>query len=397
MTPLNAIKNYRLNHSEDTEYREYMSLYDWTDSEDLKIILSTLQHEFLSNFELMNQRLPTGDYTAHFWADPSRNLLNAIAKSDKVLGMLSNSEFAIKIVDAYVPIVEKCKNFLVSSGGSEIPENMSKIFIDKVDPFFEKVNNFIVPRNEHASVNVKLIGEGSYAKVLKYHDAFYNHEFALKRGLSDLTDKECRRFKREFEILNELSHPNIVDVYRFDDRKCEYTMEFCDLTIEKYIKLNNQKLSQSKRLKLVREICSAFQYIHNKNLLHRDIALNNVLIKSFENDVVAKVSDFGLVKQKDSDLTSQNTEFKGSLNDPSLQVVGFVKYSMPHEIFALTRLLYFIMTGKTVLDKSKYPEMSEFLTVGTNSDINARPKNVTELYNILLKCSKGAKQNDRTR
>lgn len=85
--------------------------------------------------------------------------------------------------------------------------------------------------------------------------------------------------------------------------------------------------------------------------LHRDISPENILIKEYEDTLVIKISDFGLVKIPDSELTTIHTEFKGRFNDPELIVVGFDTYGILHETYALTRIIYYIMTGKTNTEK----------------------------------------------
>lgn len=60
---------------------------------------------------------------------------------------------------------------------------------------------------------------------------------------------------------------------------------------------------------------------------------------------------FGLAKIPDSNLTSVNSEIKGSLNDVSdLLKCGFEQYSMIYETYALCRLISFIMTGRNKID-----------------------------------------------
>jgi eukaryotic-like serine/threonine-protein kinase len=66
---------------------------------------------------------------------------------------------------------------------------------------------------------LRMIGEGSYAKVFRYRDEFYNKYFVLKRAKNDLDDKELERFKREFDVMNELKSPYVLEVYRYDDKK----------------------------------------------------------------------------------------------------------------------------------------------------------------------------------
>lgn len=60
--------------------------------------------------------------------------------------------------------------------------------------------------------------------------------------------------------------------------------------------------------------------------------------------IVVKVSDFGLIKEKDSDLTSTDTELKGTIKDDTL--VDFKKYNVKNEIYAVGVILSYIFTGK---------------------------------------------------
>ena len=130
-------------------------------------------------------------------------------------------------------------------------------------------------------------------------------------------------------------------------------MECMDETIYKFIQQNNGQLSLSSRKKIIAQICKGFSYIHSKNLLHRDISLTNVFIKHYDDVDVVKIGDFGLVKIPESNLTSLQSEIKGSLNDPDLVNVGFGNYEIRHETFALTRLCYFILTGRTNIERQK--------------------------------------------
>jgi serine/threonine-protein kinase len=135
----------------------------------------------------------------------------------------------------------------------------------------------------------------------------------------------------------------------------------------------------SQRKGLANQIIRAFQYIHAKGLLHRDVSPKNILLKLYDDVPVVKVADFGLVKIPDSSLTTVNTEFKGYFNDPALVVDGFHSYSVLHETYALTRLLYFIMTGKTNTEKIKDSNLKMFVEKGLSSDKKQRFQTVLEL------------------
>jgi serine/threonine-protein kinase len=178
-----------------------------------------------------------------------------------------------------------------------------------------------------------------------------------------------------------LNSPYIVEVFGYIEKKKEYTMEFMDISLHNYIMANNTKLSFLERKKIVNQIIKAFSYIHSKQLLHRDISPTNILLKLYDDVIVVKISDFGLVKLPESNLTSANTEFKGCFNDPNLSVEGFDKYEIVHETYALTRLLYFVMTGKTTIDidKIKNSNLKDFICKGLNSNKDQRFKSIDEL------------------
>lgn len=123
----------------------------------------------------------------------------------------------------------------------------------------------------------------------------------------------------------------------------------------------------------------AFNYLHSKNILHRDISPKNVLLKIYEDTIVVKIADFGLVKIPNSTLTSENTDLKGYFNDPALVIEGFSNYSIEHETYALTRLVGYILTGKINLDKVKDEKISLFINKGLNTDKTIRYSNVNEI------------------
>ena len=127
------------------------------------------------------------------------------------------------------------------------------------------------------------------------------------------------------------------------------------------------------------QLFKAFSYIHRKGYLHRDISLTNVLLKKYDEVIIVKISDFGLVKEKNSNLTSTDSDVKGSLNDSNLAIVGFKNYSIEYETYALTRVIYFVMTGKTNLEKNINEKLKEFVLKGTNHNIDSRFKSINEM------------------
>ena len=68
------------------------------------------------------------------------------------------------------------------------------------------------------------------------------------------------------------------------------------------------------------------------------------------------------------------------MNDSNLAVIGFKNYSIEYETYALTRLILFVMTGKTNIEKIRDNNIRNFVLKGTNGDINKRYKNVDEMF-----------------
>ena len=103
------------------------------------------------------------------------------------------------------------------------------------------------------------------------------------------------------------------------------------------------------------------------------------ILSFFMNSDIIKISDFGLVKEKDSNLTSTDSDIKGSLNDSNLAVIGFKNYSIEYETYTLTRLILFVMTGKTNLEKITNEKIKKFVSKGISGNISERYKSIDEM------------------
>ncbi len=186
--------------------------------------------------------------------------------------------------------------------------------------------------------------------------------------------------------MSKLHSPYIVEVYSYDEEKNEYTMEYMDYTLEKYISKNNSTLSIQQRKGIIVQLIKGYQYLHSTGLFHRDVSFKNVLLNEYDDVLVVKISDFGLVKIPDSDLTSENSELKGCLNDPTLKIKGFGSYDLLDEIYALTLLFVYIITGKTNYAGIKESCARDFMGNGTNADRRQRYQSLDEIQHGAIEC-----------
>ena len=209
---------------------DYVDLYSFFDDERLQYIFSTIHTDMMAELKSMNTRLPTREYEAHFWADSSRILLSAIELLEDLFRKLKKTKYEFIIDEYYEAVIKKCNTFLSPRYGSTIPAHMDKIELYYTIPIIKQLNVINIENPDiQNTATLKLIGEGSYAHVYTYVDQFYNKQYVVKRAKKNLTEKEIQRFKQEYEELKQLSSPYIVEVYRYNDDKKEYIMEYGEL------------------------------------------------------------------------------------------------------------------------------------------------------------------------
>ncbi|MGG3271683.1 protein kinase [Priestia aryabhattai] len=356
----------------------YRNVYKEVDNNQLKQVFSIFHYELNHYIGFLNSKLHSRLYNAN----ESREFKFLIQFIRSFQIELEESEYKFDIDESYDQLLKKCISFLQDRHGSGIPEDLNCTQLIEDKPVFS-LSKFIKVNKPNASESYKIeeIGEGSYATVHRYKDSYYDRYFVIKRAKSDLTPKEIERFSREFKVLASLKSPYIVEVYNYESDKNQYTMEYLDETLEKYIDKNVHELSTNKKIRLINQIFKAFTYLHSMDHLHRDISYTNILVKHYKDSTVQlKVSDFGLVKIPGSSLTLDNSKPKGSLNDPGLNRTGFKNYEKRHETYALTFVINYILCGRkhTI---GTYPSMTvtNFMERGTHPDIEQRFSNIEEM------------------
>ncbi len=309
-------------------------------------MFSVLHQRLNEHFDDINDRALT---THHYWADNSRDLLALIRELNDDLYELKRAASRLGLAQSYQDTLDRCKPWLSRSGGSTVPADFEPIDVIRYDPVFSRTSDTIRLTKQPNSLQLSMVGEGSYAHVYSYVDPDYEVKFAVKRAKRGIDPRDLYRFKREFEVMKRLSFPYVVEVYRYDEDRDEYRMEFCDETLRKYITKRNSKLPFAVRKRIALQFLYGLNYIHSQGLLHRDISLQNVLLKVYDSGaVLVKLSDFGLVKDQASEYTRTHTELRGTIRDPLLE--NFKDYSLNNEIYAIGSVLSFIFSGRESLN-----------------------------------------------
>jgi tRNA A-37 threonylcarbamoyl transferase component Bud32 len=343
----------------------YRRLY--TDDERFGRVFASLHERLNDNFVAINDRARS---TRHYWAESSREFLALIDELTETIGTLRRVGFDISFRKDYDAAVRRCKPWLSASGGSAVPEDFELIEIVRYEPVFIRPERTVKLEKQTAAVKLQLIGEGSYAHVFFFVDPDYEMKIAVKRAKKGLDGRDLHRFREEFNILKRLSFPYIVEVYRYDTARDEYKMEFCDETLRRYISRRNNSLKFATRKRIALQFLYGVSYIHSQRLLHRDLSLQNVLVKVYESKAaLVKLSDFGLAKDYASNFTRTRTEMRGTIRDPML--ASFKEYGVLNEVYSIGWILSYIFTGKESLARDG-DDVSRIVQKCTTNDIEQR-------------------------
>ena len=107
---------------------EYVNLYGDINNEKLTLIFSSLHNTLITEFKFMNQRLPTKDNTAYFWADNSRKLLRCFELIDEMKKKFLKTEYEFSVNNYYDKVISECREFLEEYRGSTIPKYFDKLY-----------------------------------------------------------------------------------------------------------------------------------------------------------------------------------------------------------------------------------------------------------------------------
>lgn len=226
---------------------------------------------------------------------------------------------------------------------------------DPCDPPFE------VPKKVKDYELLEILGSGSFSVVYKaacpsYHNAeseFVAIKVIPKKKLSD--DGDTERLKREVDTMSFLIHESIVAFHEFfsDDDYYYLVMEFCPGgTVYQYISSGNH-LRETQAATIFRQIVDAIAFCHEKNVAHRDLKLQNILITTFPN---IKVSDFGLCSHITGDAKLHT--FCGSPCYSAPECINHIDYDGKlADIWSLGVILYELVTNSHPWNVSNIPQM----------------------------------------
>jgi serine/threonine protein kinase len=172
----------------------------------------------------------------------------------------------------------------------------------------------------------------------------------IKRGL--LNEAGIRDFSKEIKKQARLNHRNIaklLDAGITDDKMPYFVMEYIDgKRIDEFCDLNH--FTTKKRLELFLKVCEVVQYVHEANIMHRDLKPQNILI---DKNGEPKLIDFGIAKIINSTLAENitvdlATQIKRALSPDYAspeQFNGNPNIDKTSDIYSLGAVLYQLISG----------------------------------------------------
>lgn len=151
-----------------------------------------------------------------------------------------------------------------------------------------------------------VLGRGAMGSVYRARDTQTNRICAIKlmAQFASLDESAYLRFIQEAQIVAQLYHPNIVQVYGFDrdeDGTPILAMELLEGDDLHTLLYDQPRMSLERTLEILRAVGQALHAAHSVGVLHRDIKPKNIFIAKQKNSrgeiqEVVKVVDFGLSK-----------------------------------------------------------------------------------------------------
>lgn len=153
--------------------------------------------------------------------------------------------------------------------------------------------------------------------------------------------ESVRSFRKEFEAMTRLKHPNLVRVYDFghdSSHQIYYiTMEYVEgVSLREHV-VGNGVLTIEQAIALLVDLCRALSFIHSRAIVHRDISPGNIMHSSQDS---FKLMDFGL-----ADVDMPDKKRKGTMESMAPEVLNG-NSDMRTDIFSLGLTLWYGITGE---------------------------------------------------
>ncbi|XP_043919737.1 serine/threonine-protein kinase PLK2 [Protopterus annectens] len=202
----------------------------------------------------------------------------------------------------------------------------------------------------------RVLGKGGFAKCYEMTDLETNKVYAAKIIPHSRVAKPHQREKieREIELHKTLQHKHVVQFYHhFEDQENIYILlEFCSRRSMAHVLKVRKVLTEPEVRYYLRQIISALKYLHEREILHRDLKLGNFFINE---GMELKVGDFGLAAKLEP-LENRRRTICGTPNYLSPEVLNKQGHGCESDVWALGCVMYTMLLGRPPFETTNLKE-----------------------------------------
>ncbi len=234
---------------------------------------------------------------------------------------------------------------------------------------------------------VSKVGAGGMSDVYKAKDHILGRFVAIKVLKPEFSEDRnfVTKFRTEAQSAAGLEHPNIVNIYDVGSEEGLHyiVMEYVEgITLKTYIEKKGQ-LTFKESVSIAIQVSRGIEAAHNKNIIHRDIKPQNIII-STEGKV--KVTDFGIARAATSNTISSDVMGSVHYASPEQARNGFVDNRS--DIYSMGILMYEMVTGRVPFDGDTTVAIAiQHLQEEMTSPKVYAPNLPVSLEKIILKCA----------
>lgn len=192
------------------------------------------------------------------------------------------------------------------------------------------------------------LGEGAYSEVFLASNNDTNEKVAIKRihklSKADLWTKRKGAQRDEIKLLMVVNHPRIIKLKEFFETRDNLyiVQEYCAGGNLKDLIMREGGLSESRAKNIFMQLLQAVKYLHSKNIIHRDIKSENILLKDRVTDDI-KLLDFGLSRL--NPRAELVTTAVGTLDYKAPEICLRIPYSNACDCWSMGVVLFELLTG----------------------------------------------------
>ncbi|CAD8121901.1 unnamed protein product [Paramecium sonneborni] len=147
----------------------------------------------------------------------------------------------------------------------------------------------------------------------------------------------------EIEVLRQINSEHVIKFIEFfqSENQCYIVLEFCNSgDFEQLWTKRGKKIPENEVIAYMKQVLAGMQALHEKNILHRDLKLPNILI----HNSTLKIADLGFCKQL-KDQNQHENLFLGSLGNMAPEIVEQKPYGMSADMFSIGSMFYQLLFG----------------------------------------------------